>query len=70
MEEFGSIEGCFLPNSINWFQFKSVSHINIQLEWWPEKPKLIYQHFEFAIFRKVCILHGTIGFNFKPKHYH
>jgi hypothetical protein len=68
VEEFGSLEACLLLNSINWFQFKSISHINIQLEWWPEKPTIIDQHFKFTIVRKACLLHGSMDFNFKLKH--
>jgi hypothetical protein len=32
IEEFGSAEGCLLPNNSKWFQFKTKTHITIQLE--------------------------------------
>jgi hypothetical protein len=68
IEEFGSPEGCLLPNNSRWFQFKVKTYISIQLEWWSKEPKHIEQNFEFTLFRKACLLHSPTDFNFKPNH--
>jgi hypothetical protein len=68
IEEFGTVKGSLLPNSVNWFQYDLMSHINISFDWWLGKQKIIDNYLQFKIIRKLWILHNPIDINFKPKH--
>jgi hypothetical protein len=61
------VEGILLPDNLQWFQFNSITNINISLEWCPFKCKIINIPLHFQIIRKTSVLHGPIGINFKPK---